>query len=81
MPEGFVTLVGGGYREVIRRLLQRRGERAEWAKTLPAWQPGERFVDVAPRQTPRQEAFDFGDAPLPGWSWPPPPRRTGSERQ
>jgi hypothetical protein len=76
--EGYITLIGGGSREVIAQLRARRRERAEWAKTLPTHQPGQPFVDAAPRPTPRQEAFEYGDPPLPAYSWPP-PRATGWE--
>jgi hypothetical protein len=86
MPEGYIQLIGGGARDVIAGLVRRQRERVELAITntdsvIPntaPWQPGQPFIDLAPRATPRQEAFDFGDEALPGYAWPP-QRRTGWE--
>jgi hypothetical protein len=80
MPEGYVRLNGSGPREVLACLQRRQRERMKLAITNAGrpWQPGRPFVDMAARATPRQEAFDFGDHPLPGYSWPP-PRWTGWE--
>jgi hypothetical protein len=73
--DGFITLTGVPRAGMARQWAQRRTLRAQ-AATDPEY-AGQ---DVAPRPTVRQEAFDYGDEPLPGYSVPP-PRRTGWERE
>jgi hypothetical protein len=74
MPDGYIQLIGDTRQELARVIRERRR-----ARVAAVQDPAYRGADLAPRTSVRMECFDYGDEPLPGWSWPP-PRWTGWER-
>jgi len=66
MPEGFIRLLRPPRQVEVRALAERRRMRVEVARDDWTYYS----ADVAPRPTVRQEAFGYGDDPLPRSRWP-----------